>query len=276
MKSFNKIRVAVCLSGQARYWKIAAPNIKQFFTMGNPTRLIPNTDEITTDYFIHTWDTNTWRNPKTMHNVYRDEKHTDAEDIKSTYEPKHFEQEEWISKNFQRAWDAMFYSAGKSIMSKRNYELANDFEYDLVIKARFDAIYDTDQIFPLMRLNPGCCYTTTPISKFPSEFNANCFDDVMFYGDSRTMDLVSDLYDTYKILHSPKNIIASHKSENMDVTSFYGPGTLLYDHLTNLHIHPDGNRHIRYAVVRSTAAEAKLDSVTDYQEIKRLSNEWYI
>ena len=62
----------------------------------------------------------------------------------------------------------------------------------------------------------------------------------------------------------------------MDATVFYGPGTLLYDHFTKLNIHPDGNRHIRYAVVRSTATEAKLDSIKDYHEIKRLSNEWYI
>ena len=276
MKSFNKIRVAVCLSGQVRHWKIAAPNIKRFFTMTVPTQLIPDTDEITTDYFIHTWDTNTWRNLKMEHHIYRDEKHTDTDDIKRIFEPKHFEQEEWIPKNFPRAWDAMFYSAGKSIMSKRNYELDNDFEYDLVIKARFDVIYDTDYPFPLMRLGPGCCYTTTSISKFPSEFNANCFDDVMYYGDSRTMDLVGSLYDTYKIHHSPKNVIASNDSVNMDATVFYGPGTLLYDHFTKLNIHPDGNRHIRYAVVRSTATEAKLDSIKDYHEIKRLSNEWYI
>ena len=50
----NKFRIAVCLSGQARYWQAAVSNIRKFFETDqlDPTYNLP----VETDYFIHTWE----------------------------------------------------------------------------------------------------------------------------------------------------------------------------------------------------------------------------
>lgn len=265
------LRIAVCFSGQPRFWRIAAENIKQYFNFEGR-----HSPSISTDYFIHTWDTNTIRYPKTHHWIFENVKHNETEDIISTYNPLGFEQEEWSQDAFPRAWDSMFYSFARSMMLKRNYEIDNDFEYDIVIKARLDTIYDPNLNFHIQPIDPGICYSSKPVTKFPSEFHGNNFDDVIFYGDSRTMDLMGDLYDTFKLFHSSENIEINNSSINQDPTMHYGPGCLLYEHCKNLNIYPDGSRVFDYVVVRSTVLDATLDCIEDYDQVRRLCHEWYI
>jgi hypothetical protein len=273
--SNRKFKIAVCLSGQPRHWRTCADNIKKFFATNN--RMHPETGQIVeTDFFIHTWDTNTWRKPKSEHTVYNDVKHNDRDDIIATFSPIKFEQEEFSKEKYPRAWDPMFHSFAKSLQLKREHELANHFEYDVVVKARLDVIYNPSLFFPLMRLWPGVCYSCTPISKFPTEFNYNNFDDVLFYGDSPTMDLVADIYATNRILHSIEKVTAKEDTVDLDPTMWFGPGCLLYEHLTNLGIHPDCSRPFDYAVVRESAVLENLNGITDYDEIRRKWLDWYI
>ena len=269
-----KFRIAVCFSGQARYWKESSANIKRFFEFKHHH---PETGlEVETDYFIHTWDTNTWRLPKTDHKVFEDVKHDDGDAIRDAYMPKDIIIEEYTKDRFIRSWDPMFYSFARSLMLKRDYELTHSFQYDLVIKARMDVIYNPAMQFPLQRVWPGVCYTSTPVSKFASEFNYNNFDDVLFYGDSPTMDLISDLYDTHNVEKPMTYQIKNQDGLNLDPTLWYGPGCLLYKYMTKLGIHPEGSRPFDYAVMRSTAVDAKLDSVYNYNEIRSKWFEWYI
>lgn len=273
----DKFRVAICISGQARHWRVASKNIKKYFE-SNTNHKIFNVP-IEYDYFIHTWDTNTWRYPKTHHTVFYDEKHNDKDEIKKEFNPKYFELEEWIPEKFIRAWDALFYSFYRSLMLKRQYEVENNFEYDLVVKARFDVVYNPKHTFEIQNFNPGIfglipgiCYTVLNINKFPNEFNYNSFDDVIFYGDSKTMDLVGTLY------HSYQKLFDSEEFDYYDINPsfFYGPGSLLYEHMVNISIHPESLIHTEYCVVRSTALEnGPLDSVIDYEKIKEYSVNWY-
>lgn len=270
----KKFRIAVCFSGQARYWRESLENIKRFFEHEYPHP--ENGLEVETDYFIHTWDTNSWRLPKTDISVYNDVVHNDDEDIKNAYNPKTIIVEKYVKERFDRAWDPMFYSFARSLMLKRDYELQHSFQYDLVIKARLDVIYNPARKFPLQRVWPGVCYTSTPISKFASEFNYNNFDDVLFYGDSPTMDLIGDLYDMHSIEKSMSYQMKNQDGLNLDPTLWYGPGCLLYKYMTKLSIHPEGSRPFEYAVMRSTAVDAKLDSVYNYNEIRSKWFDWYI
>ncbi len=278
MKSF---KIAVCLSGQARHWRVAAENIKNFFNYSSRHHFHFNAP-IETDYFIHTWDTNTWRYPKTSHGVYENIKHNDIDDIIKTFNPKYIEQEEFDQNKYILAWDPMFYSFWKSLMYKRNYELENNINYDAVVKARLDVIYNPNQkikfeeIKPgINGLTPGICYTSQQISKFSYEFNYNNFDDVIFYGDSKTMDIVSDLYHTYKVKHSPQKRFDVGKSLNTDSSLYYGPGCLLYEHMINCGIYPMCNQIFEYVVVRSTSLQDGLDGILNYDEIKKRGIDWY-
>lgn len=272
-KPVKKFRIAVCLSGQPRHWQPSVENIKRFFEYDRPHPELGI--EVETDYFIHTWDTNTWRRPKTDHSIYADEKHDDGAAIAAAYNPRAIKIDEFDRAKFPRAWDPMFYSFTNSLMLKRIYELENNFQYDIVVKARLDVVYNPALEFPINRVWPGHCYTCTPISKFPSEFNYYNFDDVCFWGNSATMDLVSDIYRTYKILHNPENIAENEAGKDLDPSMWYGPGCLIYQHLVNSAIHPD-SRAFDYAVIRQTMVDAKLNTIYDYEQIRKKWFEWYI
>jgi len=277
----GSFKVAVCFSGQARYWKECVDNIRKFFEYDFQHFFTKS--PIETDYFIHTWDTNTWRYPKEEHSKFYEEKINNIEEIALEYKAKKYIQEKFDQKRFSRAWDPMFYSFSRSLFLKREYEIEKNFEYDVVIKARLDVIYNPEQKINLSGISvgvngliPGVCYTIRNINKFSYEFNYNSFDDVLFYGDSRTMDLVGDLYFNYKIIHNIDELIELRKGINILPSTFYGPGTLLYEHMVSMGIHPECKENIEYCVMRSTAVADNLDSIKDYEEIKKRWIDWYI
>ena len=272
MSSSKPFRIAVCFSGQLRHWRTAVNNIKKFFEFKHPHPVTGQ--KVQTDYFVHTWDINTWRLPKTDHSIYEERPHDDMDDFCEAYNPISYILEEWDKESFPLAWDPMFYSFERSLLLKRDHEIRNGFDYDIVIKVRPDVVYNPAVKFPIGRVWPMTCYTVTPVSRLTFEFNYPNFDDVMFYGDSPTMDAISDIYDVHNTQFRTVSRDEQLNSLNANPNLFYGPGALLYEHMTNLGIHPEGNRVVEYAVVRDTSAE--LDGVEDYAEIRKRWFEWYI
>lgn len=271
-------RVAVCFSGQPRLWEWSSKNIKSFFDPQGKTHHIKG--EIKVDYFAHLWDTNTWRKPKQPRNFQPvDEIHNDYQRIVDCYQMKSAELEHYENTKFKLAWDPLFYSFEKSMFLKRQYELHNDFEYDLVIKARLDVVYDPSTKFPYhLYVGPRIAYTSNNIHHFPMEFNYWNFDDVIFYGHSGTMDIIGDVYRHHKILYTEK--YRKLLEENFDIdpaANWYGPGCIIYDHCVSTGIRADyAEPSIIYKVSRFTMIEAGIDSIQDWPEVLRLGNEWYI
>jgi hypothetical protein len=219
------------------------------------------------------------------HTNFYEERHNDRDEIEKMFLPKKIEQQEWSQDLFptHNAWMPMFYSFEKSLMLKREYELANDFEYDAVVKARLDIIYKPNHQIPFWTIKPGVnglvpgvCYASKPIFKFTYEFNYNNFDDVLFYGDSRTMDLVGDLYRSYQQRYTPEDFKDIQTGINVNPSLYYGPGCLLYDHMVRMGIHPQSfSEIIDYVVVRSTAIGNGWDGILDFEKIKQKYIEWY-
>lgn len=247
----HKFKIAICLSGHSKHWNTTAENIKNYFNFKN------NTDlgiDIETDYFIHTWDTAC---------LGETVKHNDKDKIIETFNPVNFEQEDFIKENFNRAWEHLFYGHSKCLMLKRNHELDLDFEYNLVIRIKFGVLYDEDNKFSLQKIYPSMTCYTSRIYKTPIEFNSNSFDDNIFWGNSLTMDLVGDQYysfleangklPTEHIIYPP--IPFSERSENvrivnedLNISEFLGPASLLYDHMKKIEIRPEQMK-ISYTVI---------------------------
>lgn len=268
-------RIALCFSGQARTWEFCVDNIKLFFSRTTH----PETFALMKyDYFIHTWDTNTYR-PNTQTQVYTDEPvPTDTEQkLRAAYDPVDFCMDTWPGflerTNSNRNFDGMFYSFMKSVHMKRKYELANDFEYDMVIKLRLDTMYNPRQHFVAHAMSPLMCYSCTPVSRFPIEYHYNNFDDVFFYGDSKTMDLAANIYN----IHRQKcNLYAKENPFNGNMPEFYyGPGCLLYKNLIDLSIHPTCYNSFPWYVVRQNVAASGLDPVNDWNQVMTMCMDWY-
>ena len=281
-KLFN---IAVCLSGQPRTWKTASDNILNYF---NTKICVERNIRVRVDYFIHTWDTNSYRDktePRWQNKDYKIENLSEEEDMRLTFLPAAMEYETYNSEKHLHAWSGLFYSFMRSVNLKRKYELENDISYDMVIKSRLDINFPQEGINkygePLSKLHahvlrPLTAYASSPTpTRFPSEFNQSCFDDVFYYADSPTMDLISNIYFWYKDIMDAG--LAQHQKKEFvsNPEYYYGPGTLLYKYLTNWNIHPYAEHANPYYVVRKIAQEKGLHSINDWKEIQELHWDWY-
>ena len=269
-------KVAVCLSGEPRHWKHCVANIKAFF---EKTACSFSGLPVHVDYFIHTWDTNTWRHLQQKGEIVSEKINDPVQlkiDICNAFGAKDIEIEtpnDVFPTGLKYAWDSMFYSNMKAVLMKRNYELTNDFQYDCVIKARLDLIFNPTQQFSYNKLAPLRCYAGH-MGKFPGEFNSNNFDDIIFYGDSPTMDLVSDIYFTNeKLMESPA--VNPGYPCDINIIWWLGPGCQLYEHLVRLGIYPCINNFIDYTIFRTTMIGKNLNIDTDYHKLKQLFFDWY-
>jgi hypothetical protein len=282
MKPF---RVAVCISGQSRTWKTAVENILNYFDI----KINNNTKQrVKVDFFIHTWDINSYRET----NVTQREESTiyplddnDRLEIENAFNPVLMEFEHFEQSRFTNVWSPLFYSFMKSVFLKRKYEIENEFVYDLVIKGRFDLNFplDMDYKFGVMTnkfyihpTEPFVAYASSSyLPRFTKEFNYVSFDDVFFYADSPTMDIIAQAYRwQHRIIYN--DFIKLSSFEIMDGPEFYyGPGTTLYKHLVNWNIHPKGEHTTNYYLVRKEAEERNLHSIKDWEEIREISMNWY-
>jgi hypothetical protein len=102
-----------------------------------------------------------------------------------------------------------------------------------------------------------------------------CFDDIMFFGDSKTMDIMSGLYKYYALKNrDSRHLEKTTMQIDINTELRLGPGTLLYQYAVKHNIHPDAYE-IDYAIIRSTMRDKGLDSAADFDKIKKLYQEWY-
>lgn len=281
-KVFN---IAVCLSGQPRTWKTASDNILNYF---NPKIYDETGVRVHVDYFIHTWDTNSYRDktqPRWKAQDYKIENISEEDDIMLTFIPAAMEYHKYVPNEHIHAWSGLFYSFMRSINLKRKYEIENNIVYDMVVKSRLDINFPQEGVnrygAPISKfyshvLRPLTAYASSPTpTRFPTEFNQSCFDDVFFYSDSPTMDLLSNIYFWY-IDIMDKGLAQKQRKEFVDNPEYYyGPGTLLYKYLTNWNIHPYADHATPYYVVRKVAHDMGLHSINDWKQIQELHWDWY-
>jgi hypothetical protein len=276
----NRKKIAICLSGQSRTWRTAKDNILNYFNFLD--------ENIEVDYFIHTWDINQFRRKEDINWIDRPNVKvppTEKDELICAFNPIDIELEEYKEGEHVTIWASLLYSFMKSIWLKRKYEIENDFRYDLVIRARMDINYpmigSCNLNFPLNKFhihhiqNLTGYSTLSVIARFPTEFNYPCFDDVFFYANSPTMDIISNCYRWYTNIIK-ENMKSHHKGEWIqNSTYWYGPGTILYKYLIENSIHPQGYRQIPYYVVRKEVEECGLHSIHNWTDIRDFSHEWY-
>lgn len=257
------MRIAVCLSGEPRTWRIAHPIIKEFF----------NVPDAQVDYFIHTWLGNSWKIKGEFdhHPILASE----AEEIRAAFSP--------VEMRYDGArhppatvWGSLFASQQYSFMMKREHELRNGFEYDIVIKARLDTIYTPDTVFAPHHLQPLTAYTAERPFRMPMEYNACNFNEVIYYGDSPTMDLIGDV-----VQHSVVecNWAAYHNraaTMRETIPMKYGPGAYMNRYMAAHNIYgTHAPKQIEWVIVRKDALDLNLDPFKDFIAIRDLHGKHY-
>ena len=263
------MKIAVCMSGQLRNWEIAKDNQKWFWDTSN--------GEV--DYFIHTWNYSgdrkgvsqeyEWRNVNKWE-FNRIVKHYDAKKLIFDRKPQSY----FYGNDH---WLCLFYSFAQSIMLKRQYEIDNDFEYDLVIKSRPDIAFDPKRYFTHEYLEDNTLYPTHG-GNMPHEFNMFNINDCCFYSNSYTMDILVNLY-----FHRQK-VINGNSGYNMEEgdLNFHplGPGVLMYEYCRDYGITalPTFGKHGHWQeTICKLGCPEGLDllNTKEFHKMEKYFREWY-
>lgn len=197
-------RIAVCLSGELRSWDYCKENIREFFESKERLPISGKYTNIQVDYFIHTWDRE--RNffdetglstppvDKKQHKIS-----VESHDVISYYTPiKYLVEVQDTELYHNYPWGGFARSMYMSNKLKADYEFENGFEYDCVIRSRFDVLY----LDKLEKLRFKDKYEKDRIYHdfkmiFMSEYNLDSVEDVFWFGSSTAMDKLADFYPWY-------------------------------------------------------------------------------
>lgn len=203
------MKVAILLAGQVRKYDdpslLYSMNkfIKQF---GNP------------DIFISTWSKRGYSqahgdgtpfssscNPVTKEELmltYPNVKDVQIDDEEewintiSPYEKEIYEKGfDWNGQHFRGTVVPQYYTIKVANSLKQNYELQNNFKYDLVIRTRFDNLH-LSFLDPLDLVDLSKVYTLN----HPPHYYPERIYDVFFYTNSQNMDLFCEGYEKLKEL----------------------------------------------------------------------------
>lgn len=193
------MKIAVCFSGQMRTALESHKSIINF--LGNQLSNV--------DFFFHTWDINT---EKTLFGDLRDEPDYTFEDhvyisellkIVKIYGPQKYiveNHKEYInSVRCKENNPSLWYSWYKSLMLVKDFEKENNFEYDVVLKMRFDIIYEPSLVLDdllikyLSRIKDGEFFADT-IWKLGEKINQYMVHDVFYIHNSKIIDRLNFFY----------------------------------------------------------------------------------
>jgi len=269
------MRIAVCLSGQLRNWELAYHNQMIHWIHG----------EHDVDYFTHTWNYSGDRTHISHDYVYRDIDDNEYDRFIQIYKPKksilESKKQEFFYDNDH--WSSLFYSFSKSILLKREYELENNFEYDIVVKSRPDVIFNPFEkpTWP-WALTPNKheldffkeTYSdnklfTTHTGSMPHEFDMFNINDCVFLSNSYTMDLMMNIY-FYRQQKINKNI------PNYKNYAIMGPGVLMNEYCHDYGITPMVGLDFLETLIKD-GCPTDLDLLTQdgYQSMNRYFRDWY-
>jgi len=206
------MKIAICLSGQPRSVKYAAPSIINYFS-GN----------YQVDYFCHSWNYNTWKY-KTDRICWDDDEIIDDSELRKNLSIFNSPKVLIHSKNQISNcghWESLFYSIMMVNNLKKQFEIENNFRYDLVIRARYDAIYNPGTKFISPEIVDDLDIYTMHFERMNIEYNRRNVSDVFFFGTSYGMDILCDAY---------RYLLIKNKQKRLDDYDTLGPGVIIGDY----------------------------------------------
>ena len=260
------MKIAVCMSGQLRQWEIAKENQKWFW----------ETSGVEIDYFIHTWDYSGDREGVSQPYITRDVSREEFDKVVDWYKPKGcmFDNRKQDFFYANDHWSSLFYSMAQSMMLKRQYEIDNDFEYDLVVKTRPDVVFDPRYHFSWEPLEDNILFATQG-GLMESEFHMFNTNDMVFYGKSYTMDLVIPMYFYRQKMLDQRNLF-----KDKLFTGSMGPGVLMQEYfrdygITTQSIQPNRSTFIETLVKLGCPQDLNLMDHNEFHKMEKYFRDWY-
>jgi hypothetical protein len=212
------MRIAVCISGQPRTIKYTINSIKNFFSTNYQY-----------DFFCHAWDYNEYKVKDIGFPIQFNTSSTTEEefrDIISQLSPKKVVVESKdVLANIHFPWHSLLYSAMMANLYKKQYEIEHNFNYDFVVKSRYDLVFPATQFMLDQRVTSSIHHPlnlyTAHCDRMALEYYRQNISDVIYYGSSWAMDVASDLF-WYSL--------SKAKVKPDDICNL-GPGTLMAEYI---------------------------------------------
>lgn len=202
---FGDQKVAVCISGLTRTGIQAAKSFSTFF------------ENYGYDVFFHTWH--------------------ESDEISDTliklYKPKRVKidipldkREGYVNKG---SFESMFFSMMCANDLKKEHEIIYGFRYDIVVRHRFDVIFDPASRFHVIELGKRTVYSHgMNMGHVNVDYHHHGINDLFFYGDSESMDIVSDSFKTYAYAWNDIRINISIGMKVDSGDAYLSPGQAMY------------------------------------------------
>lgn len=253
------MRIAICLSGQPRAVQHTAQSVLRHFS-----------GEHEYDFFCHTWNTNTWKTKKDQSpeswNIPEKVEDTLIAEHLSIFNPKKMliEDPVVLNNSLRIPWASMFYSMLQSMTLKKKYEIENNFTYDLVVKCRYDIVFDPNRRFTPHSVRHLLDVYVPHAARMARVFQQVNVSDVIFYGSSVAMDMLGDIY----------WYILNRKRISDDDYAEADPGILMYKYanMNNMQLH-NSPETIEETVYRREMVP--IDPIKDYLTVSKIHREYY-
>lgn len=257
------MKVAVCISGQLRTWEFIQDFQKKFWETGRDIEQI--------DYFVHTWNYSQDRNGVSKEYETRDISFEEFNRFLEIYEPKKYIFDDKKISYFYKEdhWSSLFYSLTQSLMLKKKYELENNFKYDIVVKSRPDICFSPDYKFLYNGDLSNNILFHTHGGLMPIEFWMFNPNDICFYGNSYTMDLIANMY-FYRQMHINDNL-----NTDLDFTQL-GPGVAMMEYARDYGITciPEFS-FLETIAKKGHPVDIDLSDRDDFLNLEKYFRDWY-
>lgn len=246
-------KVAICISGLMRTGLSAHACFDGFF------------GDLDADIFYHTWD----------------EENLDVEHINRLYNPISyridkpfgnkglFRIDDLEPENDMGSFGNMLYSIMMANELKKQHEINNNFRYDLVIKTRFDLVFRPGIKFPDYPKFSRTIYSPHGSNGYvPTDMEHTGINDVLFWGDSPSMDIVTNLYMYYKHVALPSNrqLMSGIRFDPEDIYFSVGQMMQYRGVRRNIHFHRYTGEALGAIPWRDDVRH--LDPIEDYDKIQ--------
>lgn len=186
-------RFAICFSGQPRTWR------RCIDTWHNV--ILHNSSDIDVDVFCHVWNFNTISSATGEINpepeiVSQDE----INELLRFLKPKKVlveTEKTFTPHNPSQAlivpsWLSQYYGIMRAARLKKEYEIENDFMYHSVVRARYDAVYESQISGSYLETRPNTMHGFH--FGWDQTTNRGRMGDICWIADSATYDIISDYY----------------------------------------------------------------------------------
>jgi hypothetical protein len=254
------MKIAVCLSGEPRTYETCAPGIKRFF------------ENCDVDYFVHSVNENHWAmwssakySSEYFEEVEQLNEKTLYDNLTDLFNPKSISIIDQ-NRSINTISQSQFYGMMMSNHLKSSYELQNNFIYDVVVRSRFDIIWNHQETFdPNLIKDQHTMYSPLLVHN-PIIGNSDLCPmalDRFFAGTSNVINVITDIY-RYSSYFIKRNDCRQE---------IVGPEHALYAYARNRNIQMQQLPQYLETIVRRNAQG--LDHRLDYSKICQIEKSFF-